>query len=32
VDHQAPYTVRKIGCVEHLDEASADDENAISGI
>lgn len=32
VDHQAPYTVRKIGCVEHLDEASADDKDAISGI
>jgi len=32
VDHEDPYSVRKIGCVEHLDEASADDKDAISGI
>jgi probable phosphoglycerate mutase len=32
VDHEEPYTVHKIGCIEHLDEASADDEGAISGI
>jgi probable phosphoglycerate mutase len=32
VDHDDPWTVRKIGCVEHLDEASADDKDAISGI
>ena len=32
VDHEAPWTVRRIDCVEHLDEASADDADAISGI